>query len=345
MRLTQPCATFSFGGREYFRRQQREKQMSVMAAATAKRPHARGRHFLASTVGAVLLIVAGILPVAADAPAAYSAWGPPTAVDAANTVAHDGCPIESPNGQQLYVASTRAGGFGKNDIWVAERANKNAPWGPMTNLGSAINTADQEFCPTPLGGGWLLFVSDRLACGATPGQNPPVGDIYITRQRHDGTWDAPVNLGCVADGTGPNFVGGEFGPSLVKTKAGTYLYFSSTGTGTNQDIFRSLLGSDGSFGTPHAVAELNTSAADQMPNVLFDGSEIVFASNRGGNMDIWTATFDDSTGLWSTPVPVTAVNTDEPESRPSFSGDGKRLYFGRGAVSDVYVSTRNELGD
>ena len=345
MRLAQPCATFSFDGRGCSRRQQMEKQMSVMTAATAKWSPARGQRTLASVVGAVFLIAAAVLPVAADAPAAYSDWGPPTAVDAANTAAPDGCPIESPNGKQLYVASTRPGGYGKNDIWVAERQNKNAPWGPMTNLGPAINSADQEFCPTPLGGGWLLFVSDRQACGATPGQNPPVGDIYITRQRHDGTWIAPQNLGCVADGTGPNFVGGEFGPSLVKTNAGTFLYFSSTGTGTNQDIYRSRLGSDGLFGTPDPVAELNTAAADQMPNVLSDGSEIVFASNRGGNMDIWTATFDDSTGLWSTPVPVAAVNTAEPESRPSFSGDGKRLYFGRGAVSDVYVSTRHELDD
>src|SRR4051794_7404389 len=119
-----------------------EKQMSVLATAIAKWPHPRAR-VLASTVGAFLLTSAAILPVAAHAPAAYSDWGAPTAVTAANTAAHDGCPIESPNGKQLYIASTRAGGFGKNDIWVAERANKQAPWGPMTNLGAAINSADQ----------------------------------------------------------------------------------------------------------------------------------------------------------------------------------------------------------
>jgi hypothetical protein len=59
-----------------------------------------------------------------------------------------------------------------------------------------------------------------------------------------------------------------------------------------------------------------------MPNVSADGNEIVFASSRGGNMDIWTATFDRSTGLWSSPVPVAAVNTAEPETRPSLSGNG-----------------------
>lgn len=309
------------------------------------RRHRRARRSLASVVGAFLLVAAGVVGVAADGPSDYSDWGTPTAVAGVNTAAHDGCPIESPNGKELYIASTRAGGFGKNDIWVAQRPNKRAPWGPMTNLGPSINTADHEFCPTPLGGGWLLFVSDRAACGATPGMTPPVGDIYLTRRLHDGSWTTPRHLGCVADGTGPNFSGGEFGPSLVRTEAGTYLYFSSTGTGANHDIYRSRLNADGRFGTPHAVAELNTAAVDQMPNVSRDGTEIVFASNRGGNMDIWTATLNESTGLWSSPVPVAAVNTDQPETRPSLSGDGTRLYFGRGATADIYVSTRVELDD
>jgi hypothetical protein len=305
----------------------------------------RGSRAMTSILGAVLLVAAGVLPVAADGPADYSAWGAPTPVTAANTAAHDGCPIESVNGKQLFIASTRPGGSGKNDIWVAKRQTKHSPWGPMTNLGSSINTADHEFCPTPIGGGWLLFVSDRAACGATPGMTPPVGDMYLTRQHQDGTWLQPRHLGCVADGSGPNFTGGEFGPSLVKTASGTYLYFSSTGTTGNHDIYRSLRGADGTFGTPHPVAELNTAAVDQMPNVSRDGTEIVFASSRGGNMDIWTATFDQATGRWSSPTPVAAVNTAEPETRPSLSGDGKRLYFGRGATADVYVSTRVELDD
>jgi Tol biopolymer transport system component len=293
-----------------------------------------------SVVGAFLLVAASVLPAAADS-AASGTWGAPSAVTEVNSAAADGCPIESPNGKQLFIASTRPGGFGKNDIWVADRQTKHEPFGAMQNLGSAINTADHEFCPTPLGGGWLLFVSDRAACGATPGMTPPVGDIYLTRQHPDGTFSAPQHLGCAADGTGPNLAGGEFGPSLLTTSAGTYLYFSSTGSSGNPDIYRSLLGADGTFGAPQPVNELNTSAVDQMPNVSADGSEIVFASSRSGNMDIWTATFNVSTGLWSTPVPVAAVNTAEPESRPSLSRDGKRLYFGRGAVSDIYVSTRS----
>lgn len=308
------------------------------------RRHGRAGRILASLGGAFVLAATGVVGVAAES-SDYSDWRTPTAVTEVNTAAHDGCPIESPNGRELYIASTRAGGFGKNDIWVAKRPNKHAPWGPMTNLGPSVNTADHEFCPTPLPGGRLLFVSDRAACGATPGQTPPVGDIYLTRRLHDGSWVSPRHLGCVSDGTGPNFSGGEFGPSLVRTDAGAYLYFSSTGTSGNHDIYRSRRNADGTFGTPEPVSELNTAAVDQMPNVSRDGTEIVFASSRGGNMDIWTSTLNTSTGRWSTPVPVAAVNTDQPETRPSLSGDGTRLYFGRGATADIYVSTRLKLDD
>ena len=306
------------------------------------------------TSGAVPLAVAALLClttlVAADSPNQFADWGEPQLVvnDASvpadarvNTAAHDGCPIESPSGLQLFIASPRPGTMGKNDIWVAERPNTGAPWGPMVNLGAPVNSEFHDYCPTPLGGGWLLFVSDRPACGADPNTLPPaapVGDMYITRQLGTGTWTEPQHLGCFPDG--PNFVGGEFGPSLVHTRGGTYLYFSSTGTTGQHDIYRSRLNGGGTFGAAETVPELNSAAVDQMPNLSRDGTEIVFASSRGGNMDIWTATFDRSTGLWSIPVAVQAVNTGAPETRPSLSGDGQRLYFGRGNPADVYVSTR-----
>lgn len=305
----------------------------------------RFRRALLQAVGLVILLIASALPVAAEAPRAYSDWGEGTPVAAANTAAHDGCPIESPNGKQLFIASNRPGGFPgpTNDIWVADRANKHEPWGPMQNLGAPVNSEYNDFCPTPLGGGWLLFVSNRPAencAGASPN-----GDIYITRQRNDGSWDTPQHLGCYP--SGPNFAGAEFGPSLVETSRGTLLYFSSNGSDGvgDQDIYVSHQMRDGTFGPATPVVELNTSAEETMPNVSQDGRELVFASNRSGSeagsMDIWSATWDRSTDAWSDITNLANVNTSAPESRPSLSGDGTRLYFGRGAPpGDVFVSTR-----
>jgi hypothetical protein len=310
-----------------------------------------GRRLLVSLLGAALLVTGGVVPVSADAPARYSDWGEGAPVDAVNLPppSHDGCPIESPNGKQLFIASNRAGTLGMNDIWVTARSNKHEPWGAVQHLDAPVNSAYNDFCPTPVGGGWLLFVSTRPAencAGASPN-----GDIYLTRQHPDGSWRDPIHLACYPNG--PNFVGAEFGPSLVTAGGRTLLYYSSNGanpgTDPDQDIYVSGLGQDGRFGPGVPVAELNTSAEETMPNVSGDHTEMVFASNRVGGegaTDIYSATWDHQARTWSDVTNLANVNTAAPESRPSLSGDGLRLYFGRfAAPGDVYVSTRVELGN
>ena len=118
---------------------------------------------------------------------------------------------------------------------------------------------------------------------------------------------------------------------------------------------RSACHGDGSFGPSEPVAELNSAAMDIQPNVRRDGRELVFASNRGGasafgGQDIWVATRKDVNGPWSAPVHLgAAVNTAANETRPSLSWGATRLYFGRApgapATADIYVSTRQKIGD
>ena len=67
-----------------------------------------------------------------------------------NTPALDGCPIQSPDGLSLYIASNRPGGRGGLDIWVATRSSTSSPWGAPTNLGEPVNSASDDFCPTPV---------------------------------------------------------------------------------------------------------------------------------------------------------------------------------------------------
>lgn len=256
----------------------------------------------------------------------------------------DGCPIESPGGDQLFIASMRGPG-GDNDIWVATRG-EDGEFGVPSMLPAPVNTDADEFCPTPLRGNHLLFVSTRggvdaygtAACGG--------GDLYLTRRSPaTGTWEEPRNLGCAPDG--PNMAGTEFGPSRVEADDGTILFFSSGGApGSNtQDIYMSRMQPDGTFGAPSAVAELNTSGWDDtMPNVSKDGREIVLASNRPGgegSFDVWRSTRDSVHDAWSSPANLgPAVNTAAGETRPSLSWHGERLYFGRAGV--IFVSLRTK---
>lgn len=101
----------------------------------------------------------------------FGSWGSAVSVDPrgsrnVNTPALEGCPAESPNGSQLFFASTRAGGEGGIDIWVAHRRNRNRLWIELENLPAPVNSAFNDFCPTPLPGHRLLFVSTRPGgCG------------------------------------------------------------------------------------------------------------------------------------------------------------------------------------
>lgn len=271
----------------------------------------------------------------------HATWGTASSVDlgglqGVNTAAAEGCPIESPDGRSLFFASNRAGQL---DIWVSQRQGR-GDWGAPRRLPEPVNTAANEFCPTPLPGGGLMFVSTRddgLNCGTgTP-------DIYHTRALRSGGWTEPEHLGCTV-----NSSGSEFSPSLVRAGGGM-LFFSSDASGVFR-LYVSERGSDGSWGSPTPLSELNQDGYNtSRPNVSADGRVIVFDSDRPGGLgsfDIWTAHRATPTAAWSDPVNLgPAVNSDAGESRATLSRDGRRLYFGSTRPgfeggSDMFVSER-----
>jgi hypothetical protein len=302
------------------------------------------------TLAALAVFAATASPASA---ASFSPWAPATNAEHVpgtssdlNTQFQDGCPIQSPDGLSLYIASNRPRFLGDTrtdlDIWVAHRASRKSAWGAPVNLGEPVNSTSDDFCPTPVRGHGLFFVSRKVQLGVTCG----MGDIYFTRESRGHGWAEPEHLGCQANG-GPNTPLDEQGPSYVKS-GGPSLYFSS-----GPDIYVSERRGDGSFGPPAPVAELNSAAMDIQPNVRRDGREIVFASNRvdasaSGGQDLWTSTRKHVGDPWSTPVNLgSATNTAANETRPSLSWDGTTLYFGRapgpeGPLADIFFTTREK---
>jgi hypothetical protein len=313
-------------------------------------PNTRGLRIAAPAATLFILLAAVAGPVAAHHPGgswgtAVSAESPPGTSSELNTSFNDGCPIEGPDGRTLYTATTRPGavGGGGIDIWVATRPNTSAPFGAPVPLPAPINSPADDFCPTPIIGGGLFFVSSRAvpgACGV-----PPTGDIYFAWNRPGAGWTEPRNLGCQVDG-GPNSALGEAGPSYFFARGHGMLYFSS-----GPDIYQSVQQWNGSFGPATPVAELNDPVAgDFRPNVRLDGLEVVFDSNRAGPLalggqDIYVATRARTSDPWSAPVNLGSnINTAAAETRASFSLFANRLYFGRtpgpDGGTDIFVSTR-----
>ncbi len=293
------------------------------------------------TAGVVAVVLVALLATTVASAMAFSGWAPAQAVAELNTTASDGCPIQSPDGLSFYLASNRTGTLGGLDIWVATREDAAAPWSTPVNLGAPINSAADDFCPTPIRGGGLFFASreEPASCGAGD------SDLYFTRLNPAHGWSEPLHLACAVDG-GPNSTLDEMGPSYVEIDGRELLYFSS-----GPDIYMSERGSDGSFGPAQAVTELNSTSSDIQPNVRKDGREVVFASNRSGTLgaqDIWISTREDADDPFSAPVNLgSAVNTANNETRPSLSWDAETLYFGRAPFptgpGDIYVTTREKL--
>ena len=266
----------------------------------------------------------------------FGEWSAPVSAEqgshpALNTMSNDGCPILSPDGLSLFMATNRPGGLGGQDIWIARRASTSEGWGEPVNAGAPVNSAVDDFCPTPVRGKRLFFVSRR---------DDPNGDIYETRLDNGG-WRVPTRLG-----PDVNSVAQEWSPSYFEDEAGNeVLYFSSTRAG-GQDIYASV-----NFGPAQAVAELNTSADDARPNVRRDGREIVFDSTRPGTLggpDVWIASRASTADAWSAPEHLIGLSGAAPDTRASLSWDGTFMLFGSAraggeGAADIYVTTRPRL--
>jgi len=304
------------------------------------------------TLSCAVAIVGGTSATGVSRAMHLSAWAPAQKLDEIagnsselNTPFLEGCPIQSPDGLSLYMASNRPGGQGLLDIWVARRGSTSAPFGAPENLGPPVNSAADDFCPTPIRGGGLFFVSREALPGSCG-----LGDIYFTRFNPVHGWSEPVHLACAPQG--PNSALDEQGPSYVEVDGKALLYFSRSSPSVPGEIFVSRRLADGSFGPATPVAELNDATAnDIQPNVRKDGHELVFSSNRSGTLggqDVWVSTRDSVHDPWSAPVNLgEAVNTDAAETRPSLSWDAQTLLFGRSpgpeGMSDIYVATRDKL--
>lgn len=268
----------------------------------------------------------------------FGEWGPVVSAESLggssadlNTSFNDGCPILSPYDGALYIASNRPGGYGGLDIWRADRSGDG--WGTPVNLGPEVNSAADEFCPSPARGNRLFFVR-RLSATDT--------DVYVVK-------NGPNGLGSARSvGTGVNSSAEEWSPSYFETSGGDeILYFSSTREG-RQRIYYSV-----NFGPAQlAAGGVNSSAADARPNVRHDGLEIVWDSTRYGTLggpDIFTSTRSSIDDPWGPAVHLDApINSDAVESRASLSWDGTRLVFGSSRAggegsADVYTTTRSKV--
>jgi Tol biopolymer transport system component len=297
-----------------------------------------------AVLGCVALAVAtsfGQDPKSPQAEVWFGPWSAPVHLGPiVNSEATDAGPSISRDGLSLYFHSARGAEASNPDLYVSHRAAIDLPWEAAVNLGPTINSDFADAGPTlSKDGHYMFFASVRSGNF----------DIYVSH-RHDAhddlAWEAPVAL--PAPINGPSFdVPSDY---FEDGHGGAHLYFASDrangGGAPGLDLYVSQRGRDGSWSDPVYLTELNSAFQDDRPTIRADGLEIIFASSRGGNLDLYVSRREHTWEPWSTPENLgPAVNTTAADIHPALSANGRTLYFAssRGGNFDLYACTRSKV--
>ncbi len=204
---------------------------------------------------------------------ASGSWGPKINLGPnINTIEQESYPSLSIDGKKLYFTSyERPGGFGLRDIWVSEWDSVNSQWGVPANLGSDINSTNNDYASFISYDNSKLYFTDCRPDACT--------GIYASSWNGTG-WDTAIALG-----SNVNFYGTERECSLTEDEKTIYFVrwwtdgfpkiFVSHWTGSNWGI--SLV-----LGPPVNLPGVGTVS----PFIIPDGTALYFSS-RGGQ--IWVA--------------------------------------------------------
>lgn len=128
--------------------------------------------------------------------------------------------------QKMYFASSRPGGYGGKDLYVAAK-KEDGTWGNVKNLGPKINTSYDEDAP-------FISPDSRTLIFSSEGHNS-IGDFDLftcNLDLKDGSWQDPKNLGYPVNTTDDDLF-------YVLSPDGKRGYFSSARDGGkgDQDLY------------------------------------------------------------------------------------------------------------
>jgi Tol biopolymer transport system component len=290
---------------------------------------------------------APILRTIGTTASSFGEWSAPQPFPAGiNSTTNEQNAVLSRDGLSLYFSSNRPGGMGDLDIYIAQRATVDSPWGNPINVGASINTSSADFAPNLSIDGHLLFFSSTRPGGQG------ASDLYVASRANpndDFGWENVTSLGTV------NTTDFENAPFYLQNAEDgrTNLYFNrGVLAALGGEIYRVAITRQGvTLGDAEPVEELNMLAINEAAvSIRHDGKEMFFWSNRAGGSggpDIWTSIRSDVHSPWSTPVNAgPALNSSANEVTPSLSFDGLTMVFastraGGLGGNDLYFSTRS----
>jgi len=180
----------------------------------------------------------------------------------------EGTPYLSLDGRSLYFYSSRSGGAGNRDLYVATRRSLSDDFDRVTPL-TSLNTPDLDYQP------WLS--PDELSIYFASG---PASSNDIFRATRGSPSDDFGQPQLVSELSSPSDEGG-----LTLSSDGLEVILASNRPGGpgGRDLYIAARASQSEpFSSPQLLVALDSAENEIDPAFSPDGSELYFASNRGG---------------------------------------------------------------
>lgn len=253
----------------------------------------------------------------------------PAPIPALNSASNENTARLSPDELTVYFQSTRPGGLGGADVYVATRASRDASFDAPVAL-TEVNTPTDDYDPTISADGKTLIVSQKGGLDQ---------DLFaFTRAAPSGPFGQRAEV--------PNVNAAQQGDFQAFLTADGTLAFAR-GTVIKSDLFLAG-GTLGAFNGANPLVALNTLGLNGFPVLTNDGLTIYFGSTRGtgaGGFDIWVAKRASTGAVFGTPTAVAELNSANNDVPTWISADGCRLYMasergGGSGGADIYLATR-----
>jgi len=275
---------------------------------------------------------------AGGTPCTLGPFGPAEEVTELNTNYMEWDPSVSADGLTLVLASTRSGGLGYLDVWVATRPSLADPFGALENV-SDVNSQNTDTDPELSADGLALYLATNRPGGT--------GDMDIwtaTRASANQPFGEPTEV------TATNTVDNDRDPALSVDLLTLYFASDRSGGQGGFDIWvATRAGPSAPFGAPQLVAAASSIADDTNPALSADGLTLYFTSHRAGGAgggDLWFVERSTPTGAFGVAQNLGGPNTADDETDPTVTADGRTLYFasdrlGGPVLGDIYRTERD----
>lgn len=248
--------------------------------------------------------------------------------DSINTEYPEFSPVISADNRVLFYTARRPDseggqqdetGYYYEDIYYANR-EYGGQWSGSTNIGDPINTESHDAT--------VGIAPDGKSLLTYKGLNSKNGDIFITRQNPDGTWQEPVSIGPTI-----NTKYHESSASLSFDEKTLFFESDQPGGFGQHDLYVSYWDEATQAWGPAINLGPTINTEFEEKGVFFhpDNKTLYFSSNGHntmGGLDIFKTVRDPETGEWSTPENIGyPINTPDDDIYFVVTGDTRYAYY------------------